>query len=97
MVGSMATQMADMVWENEPRVLHLAWQAAGREEVQGLVEFLKSQTLSSVTHFLQPRHTYSNQTIAPNSVIPCWPSIDIYEPTGGGGILIQRGRQYVEY
>lgn len=44
---------ADMVLENEPRVLYLDRQAAGRESYWTWFEHLKHQSPSAVIQFLQ--------------------------------------------
>jgi hypothetical protein len=47
-----------LVLEKELRVLHLDPQAAGRKNSWAWLRFLKPQSLSLGTHFLQQGHTY---------------------------------------
>ena len=68
--GEHGRTQADMVWEREPRVLHLDCPAAGGEGHGAWLEHLKLQSTTlprPMTHFPQQGCTYSNKAILPNA------------------------------
>ena len=82
MVGHDGVQ-ADTVLEEELSVLNLDTQAA-RDCLTGpgLCIYEISNPASTVTHFLQPGHTYSNRATPPNSAPPYKPNVQTHESMG---------------
>ena len=68
---------AGMVLEKELRFLHINPKATG----SGLSIYETSKPSSTVTHFLQQGHTYSNKATIPNGVIPTSLSTTIIKMT----------------
>jgi hypothetical protein len=72
--GSMEACRQTWCWRKNWRVLHLDPKAARRRP-----DKLVLKPTSTVTHFFQQDHTYSNKVISPNSATAHEPSIQVHE------------------
>ena len=85
MVGYGSVQ-ADMVLEMELRVLHLAGNRKWSETLGRILSIYEaSKPTSTMTHFLQQNHTYSNMVTPPSSANPF------------GGHLLSNNRTHPQY